>query len=216
MTKLDKIAAAASIAPAVAAEPSEFFHFVTGFIRSQDKAYRRMDEIVRAELGARRLEAKGSAESLARVGGSFPKVREAGQPALADMCQSFLDDAKAALDAANVTDKTRRAGVINPLRQMIPRAIYRVAGIDPAMYRGAKPEAATSGGPISGAASEAASEPSEADAPEGAARVAEKIDAAMLALLKRLVEKSPAVTAGEQRDKQIAVGYLNDRLRHAA
>jgi hypothetical protein len=46
--------------------------------------------------------------------------------------------------------------------------------------------------------------------------VAEKIDAAMLALLKRLVEKSPAVTAGEQRDKQIAVGYLNDRLRHAA
>lgn len=215
MTKLDKIAAAASIAPAVAAEPSEFFHFVTGFIRSQNKAYRRMDEIVRAELGARRLEAKTSAESLARVGGSFPKVREAGQASLADMCQGFLDDAKAALDAANVTDKTRRAGVINPLRQMIPRAIYRVAGIDPATYR-AKPETATSGGPISGAASETASEPSEADAPEGAARVAEKIDAAMLALLKRLVEKSPAVTAGEQRDKQITVGYLNDRLRHAA
>ena len=216
MTKLDKIAAAAATAPAVTvAEPSEFFHFVTGFIRSQDKAYRRMDEIVRSELSARKLEAKAYAVALARVGGSFPKVREAGHPALADMCQSFLDDAKAALDAANVTDKTRRAGVINPLRQMIPRAIYRVAGIDPATYR-AKPEAATSGGPISGAASESASEPSEADAPEGAARVAEKIDAAMLALLKRLVEKSPAVTAGEQRDKQLAVGYLNERLRHAA
>lgn len=215
MTKIDKIAAAASVAPALAAEPSEFFHFVAGFIRSQDKAYRRMDEIVRAEINSRKLEAKASAESLARVGGSFPKVREAGQPALADMCQGFLDDAKAALDAARITDKVRRAGVINPLRQMVARSIYRVAGIDPAAYR-AKQEAATSGGPISGAASESASEPSEADAPEGAARVAEKIDAAMLALLKRLVEKSPAVTAGEQRDKQLAVGYLNERLRHAA
>ena len=213
MTKLDKIAAAASVAPA--AEPSEFFRFVAGFIRSQDKAYRRMDEIVRAEINSRNLDAMVSAKSLARVGGSFPKVREAGQASLADMCQSFLDDAKAALDAAQITDKVRRAGVINPLRQMIARSIYRVAGIDPAVYR-AKQEAATSGGPISGAASESASEPSEADAPEGAARVAEKIDAAMLALLERLVEKSPAVTAGEQRDKQLAVGYLNERLRHAA
>lgn len=191
---------------------SAWFARLSAFRNEQGKARKTDDAAIAADIIAAGLEPKAVGEALAASGGKLSKLPE-GAPAGAFILARF-EDIRAFADQKELKNADR-GRFMNPARQNLIAAIYRVSGVAKPSDK-PKAEAVTTGGE---APATTASEPSEADTNESAATIKAKIEASFVALglevtarLLKALQAGKPFTAGDVRDLQA----LNDGFRKAA